>query len=511
MSRTATPTFILELPLRTGRMQVNALDKRFDALHFPYNVTLQEMLRRLTSMRADARYAAARRMPKATLEARKARAAAFTALRREFAFTEYAAHDVASEHVRASGWIGELVDSHTVQTLASRAFDACHQYALGVRGRPRFKRRGQIASIEGKGATSPLNWADDHVVWGGKRRDRRMVLRPLFDAKDKQCVQAHALNHRVKYVRLIRRTIGGRTRYFAQLACEGRALQRYAAKDADVCIDLGPSTAAIVSRDNAALVSFLPEISEDLAQKRRLQRALDRSRRATNPQCFNADGTFKRGQRLTEFSSRYKIMRALLSEQERQMAERRSRAHGRLSNIVMRDFGCRVSSERLSKRAWQKRWGRRMKATAPATFMSNIRFKAESAGGGLKEFNPATFRLSQFDHTTGDCLKKPLSLRQHVLRDGSGQEVQRDLYSAWLGLFVDHQADELDVLRAQSAWEAAYPLLRAASSVVKAASWTPRGLARVPERGRAVRTQQQPEYRPRVPASPAGKEANVTL
>jgi putative transposase len=115
--------------------------------------------------------------------------------------------------------------------------------------------------------------------------------------------------------------------------------QRFEVKQQEVGIDLGPSTAAIVSPDRAVLVSFLPEMKEDLAAKRVLQRALDRSRRASNPHCFNADGTWKRGQRQTVYTQHYQQLRTCLAEQERVMAERRDRAHGRLSNIVLRDFG----------------------------------------------------------------------------------------------------------------------------------------------------------------------------
>lgn len=199
---------------------------------------------------------------------------------------------MVAAHVRASGYLDGLLDSHTAQTLASRAFAACERHAYGLGGRPRFKRRGDIASVQGKGPTSPLQWKDDRLVWGGKRRDRQLVLRPLFDREDKAGVQADALGGRIKYVRLVRRIIQGQARFFVQLICEGQPLQRWQPKEGVVGIDLGPSTAAIVGSDKAALVSFLPEIEDDLQARRRLQRAMDRSRRATNPQCFQADGSW---------------------------------------------------------------------------------------------------------------------------------------------------------------------------------------------------------------------------
>ena len=509
MQKQSTPTFVHEMPLNANLAQLHAVIKRFDVAHFPYNVVAQEMLGRLDAMRADPRFGVACKMPKKEAADRAPRNALFAALRTQYQFSEFAAHEVVSKHIRASGYLDGLIDSHTAQTLASRAFDACHKYSTGVRGRPRFKRRGEIASIEGKGPTSPLQWKDDHVAWGGKRRDRRMILRPIFDKSDKQGVEAHALSSKIKYVRLLRRKLKGEWKLFVQLVCEGDPKQRFEVKQQEVGIDLGPSTAAVVSPECAALVSFLPEIGEDLAAKRVLQRKLDRSRRATNPHCFNADGTWKRGQRQTVYTPHYRQLRACLAEQERVMAERRDRAHGRLSNIVLRDFGNIIKTEKLSKVAWQKMWGRRTKATAPAMFMNKVNRKAENAGGSLTEFNAGRHKLSQFDHSAGDFKKKPLSLRIHVMRDGSGQVVQRDLYSAWLALFV--QADKLDASQAQNAWAVAYPLLeRAASSLVKAASWEPMAPTRPLEGVRAVRTLEQSESLVRVPAY-AGNEPLVTL
>jgi putative transposase len=48
------------------------------------------------------------------------------------------------------------------------------------------------------------------------------------------------------------------------------------------------------------------------------------------------------------------------------------------------------------------------------------------------EINTWQTRLSQFDHTTGEYIKKPLSQRMHVIGDGATAPVQRDLYSAFL-------------------------------------------------------------------------------
>ncbi|MRR34885.1 transposase, partial [bacterium] len=49
-----------------------------------------------------------------------------------------------------------------------------------------------------------------------------------------------------------------------------------------VGLDVGPSTVAVVGKEVADLVSFCPTIDHPWREVRRIQRALDRSRRATN-------------------------------------------------------------------------------------------------------------------------------------------------------------------------------------------------------------------------------------
>ncbi|KXW58664.1 hypothetical protein FEMY_08420 [Ferrovum myxofaciens] len=64
--------------------------------------------------------------------------------------------------------------------------------------------------------------------------------------------------------------------------------------------------------------------------------------------------------------------------------------------------------------------------------------------------------MSQYDHTTEVCTKKPLSQRWHVLGDGSGV-VQRDVYSAFLARCVisnTHHPSHIETM-----WAAQKPVL----------------------------------------------------
>jgi putative transposase len=55
---------------------------------------------------------------------------------------------------------------------------------------------------------------------------------------------------------------------------------------------------------------------------------MDRSRRATNKDCYNADGTFKCGAKITVRSRGYLKLNAQLAQIERVLEKRRARSQG---------------------------------------------------------------------------------------------------------------------------------------------------------------------------------------
>src|SRR6266571_4820453 len=59
--------------------------------------------------------------------------------------------------------------------------------------------------------------------------------------------------------------------------------------------DLGPSTIAVVGREGVASLSlFCEELARDEQELRRLQRRMDRQRRAANPDNYDEQGRIKK-------------------------------------------------------------------------------------------------------------------------------------------------------------------------------------------------------------------------
>ncbi len=136
-----------------------------------------------------------------------------------------------------------------------------------------------------------------------------------------------------------------------------------------VGLDIGPSTIAVVGDNCASLVRFCESVIQPWKETRRLQRAMDRSKRATSPQCFNANGTWKKGQKFTP-SKRYTALRIDYAEVERKLAAERKRAHGELANQIL-GLGNIIQSETLSYLAFQKNYGKSVKVRAPACLSNN--------------------------------------------------------------------------------------------------------------------------------------------
>jgi len=476
--RSKTPSFVAEFPLQTTPADDAALSIRLDGARNIYNASLGESLRRLDLMRESLDWQRARAMPptigtnaKGKPMPNKERTDLFKATQIRFGFSSASIQKFA-ETCRDACWIGEHLGSHDTQTTSLRAFKAVQQYAFGKRGRPRFKGFRRLHSVEGK-ADAVIRYRAEPVPavhWSG------LALPLMLDPKDKRGWQAEALSARTKYVRVLRREINGRDRWFCQLVQEGEAPRTHRTVEGVVGLDIGPSTIAAVSAEDATLEGFCPSVIEPWKASRRVLRAMDRSRRATNPDNFDTKGRVCKGAKKWRRSNRYRILAAKRRERDRRLAAERKRSHGELANRLLGQ-GSIIKTEKLSYTSFQKNFGRSVKVRAPGMFVSTLRRKAEGAGGGMIEIKTRHTRLSQFDHTTGEYIKKPLSLRVHVFGDDETAPVQRDLYSAFLASCCD--TDTLDICRVQSIWPAAEPLLRRAmSSALQPASG--KGFARPP-------------------------------
>ncbi len=473
MKKSKVPTFLLELPLFVEAGQASCLCARFEAARCLYNALLGEGLTRMQRMRDDPAWQEARAIPRTQ---RKERSATFARLRQAYGFSEYALHDFAKQ--ANCTWIADHLDAVTAQTLATRAYRAVNRVCLGQARRVRFKSKGRgLSSLEGKRNDTGLRFVlqepaegnNGWLVWG------KLRMAAIIDWYDP--VVKYGLSHRIKYVRLVRRQASSPRakgadsqgyRYCVQLALEGKPYQKPKNKAGTevIGLDLGPSTLAIVPREGEAhLVVLCEELTPDIRKKRRLERKLDRQRRANNPQNYDEQGRIKKHskQRLRWKDSRgYLTTRRRLAQRERKLAAHRKSLHGRLVHEITR-VGNTIHIEKVSYKAWQKQYGKSVGMRAPGMLIDHLKRTVAKTGGTLHEVPTHRAKLSQYCHGCQRYEKKPLSERWHHCSCGIGP-VQRDLYSAFLAVSLD-PPDTIPSI-AHEQWEGAEMRLRAAVEVL---------------------------------------------
>jgi hypothetical protein len=379
-----TPTFLLELPLQVEAGQAKRIRGHLEAGRAFYNAVLSEGQRRLRHMRADPSWQAARAIPRTHKQERQA---AFAALREQYGFSEYALHAYAKQ-VRVS-WIAEHLDAVLAQTLATRAYQALNRVCVGEARRVRFKSHGRgLSSIENKRNDTGLRFVlyqpeegkQGYLIW---KEDQ---LAAIIDWNDP--VVKYGLDHRVKYARLIQRKGSSPRaqgadaqgfRYYVQLALEGVPYHKpkHAVGTDILGADVGPSTIALVPQQGeASLEVFAEELAPDEKKVRRLQRQMDRQRRAANPENYDEKGRIRSagGKKKPHWKSSktYEKMRRRKATTERKLAAHRQSLHGHKVHEIVA-VGNTVILEKISYKGWQKQYGRSVGLRAPGMFIKMLR------------------------------------------------------------------------------------------------------------------------------------------
>jgi hypothetical protein len=386
---------------------------------------------------------------------KKERVEAFAKAGEQARFSDYDLQAYANRAAKDSKWIADKIDSNTQQKLATRAFKAVERVLFGKASDVRFKVESRFRSVEGKTNKQGIKWQNNHVVWTG------LKLPAIIDPDNE--VVKHGLSSHVKYCRILRRYLNGKRRWFVQLVLEGVPYQteKNYVSDGLVGLDLNISNIAFVGNKKAGLLPFAEGVPTFEREISAIQRKMQRSQRASNPDNYEPNfkgkvgrktvvkqGKAKKGKRQWKKSANYRKLANKKRELERRKtayAKSRNRA---VVNEILR-HGKHIRTENVSVKGWQKRYGKAIAAKSPGFVQSQLKRKAESAGGSFTKFSTHKTALSQ-THLTGERVKKSLSQRVHY--DKTGVVMHRDLFSAYLSRFVNDE-DNLLLHLALSEWE----------------------------------------------------------
>lgn len=452
MNRSATKSYVVSYELKFNEANPMSVLSKLDKIAVDiYNTVLREGLKRLHKVQHDRIYQTYREEYVKLLQKKELTPAdkkikselskQMNEICKEYGFTEYSLHTyvvISKRHFDDTLGIGEC------QKLASIAFKALQNLRFGKAEKVNFKKRDELISITNKANTAGVRFDRNTMCIRYRKHSFPIIIKP-----DDQYAQLAFLD-RVKYVQLMPKKIRGKIRWFANITFEGIPPQKenhiFGDENTVQGIDIGVSTVAVVNEHEAHLYELAEGCTLDMRKKRIIQRKMERSRRTTNPDNYNADGTVKKGRHTWKQSNAYKKLKARLAEISRKIAIKRKQEHEMLANKILAS-GTDIRVENMSFKGLQKRsknitrksngrinskkrFGKTIQSRAPTMLLSILDRKLGYIDSSIKKVNTAKVKASQYNPLTKTYQRKELKDRMIQLKDGI--IVQRDMLSAYI-------------------------------------------------------------------------------
>lgn len=442
-----TPSAIMEFRLLESKNDYKELLKLQDLGRILYNACLGESLRRLNLVKNHKLYKETIAIPKDTKENKTKRKENFKFLNEKYGFKNSSVQSFAVKCKNESKFLNQL-GVHVIQKIATTAFRAVQKVAFGKAKKVKFKKKGEFISLEGKNNETFLRYSNAFALIGD------MTIKCKIRKNDPYF--KHFLKHRIKFCRLVSRKFNNKYKFFLQVVFEGNPYEKVKLGDKHSSLDIGPSTIAKVNSENATLKRFCEDIVFNDIEIKKLQKKASRKLRLANPQNYTVGGAVKKGAKKWIRTNNYIKLQNKIADMKRRQAYRRKQLHGEEVNKIIRE-SYKVSTEKLSYKAFQKLYGKSVASFAPAQFEKRLNDRLKLLGGEFISIHTYTTKLSQ-TCICGNVKKKKLSERIHRCEE-CGLVMQRDLLSAYLGLFVTKNGKTLKIKEAYKNYKNYEPIL----------------------------------------------------
>ena len=447
-------TYTYTLKLKTNTKMKKELNKRLQKGAVVYSETLKELLSRERKLKRDPLYKKAYKLEKG-----KERNAILNELDKKYKLSKFEAIAIATKK-RKDLCLTAYIPSKVGDFLGDRAYLAFKKKHFVINNTSKVVRPKMIDSLVSSGKTG-IRLVNGKVYYGvtGKLKTHLLEI-PVIYKNDEY--EQEILRGKLVQNRILKKIQNGKEHFYLQMILRAEvAPRKYDTSDmfGNVGIDIGTSTVAISSYYETKLEELAPGIDKKEKEIARLQRKLDRQRRANNPQNYNEDGTIVRGKKPWTYSKKYYQTKNKLRKLKTKQAETRTLAHKTLANEIV-GLGDRFVVEQMSFAGLQKksketkinektnkfqskkRFGATIGHRAPATLISMIEQKCKSQGKTFIKADTKSVKASQFDHLTEEYTKHSLSTRVKFVGD---DKVQRDLYSAFLLAYVEDDKKTVNV------------------------------------------------------------------
>ena len=470
--RAQTPSFVVSVKLHLPKQIENHLEKSFRISNSVYNEGISFGLKRFEALKRNPYYQElleARRLAKAGIDKlKKAKKKtkglvqqvklydkALFELRKAYGLTEFELQKYLNKQRRKDDSPYQQLSTNEIQVIATQVYKTLEKVLFykikphKVRFRSKYDLNVSYRNKTNKQATRLTPSNKKGIAYRLYIHKKSTFVDIPVKAFNNYQQMSLLRSEKIKYVQIIRKTIRGKKVYFLQIVCQGTPPSKITKGDGVVGIDPGISTVAFASQKEVALVDLVPTtIVQREKLLKRLDQAIVRSRRVNNLECYNENGTIKKGARFKRPSNRQMRLRNRRHKVYRSLSEERTKLQGQLINrIVSQASSIKIEElhiKGLQKRSRdirinpktnrpfsKKRFGKAIFRAAPSAFKTALETRALQLGIDFEIISPKNVKPSQYNHITQTFEKKSLSARIYDLSNNY-KDVQRDLYSAFL-------------------------------------------------------------------------------
>ena len=365
--------FVVEFPLKTEKYQEDILNKRFEIGRQIYNSLVNVTQKRYKEMIKTKKYRELTSSLTGNKKTDKDIWKQINDIRKQYGMSEYSFHKdvkMMQKHFK------DNIDSLTARKIATALWKSYEKFLYGNGKKVYYKKYGTLDSLEGKSNGSGIRFKDDMIFWNGLEIPVIIDYNNYYEYQAMQC--------KICYNRIVRKFIRNKYKYYVQIVFKGNPPVKvdnetgeikHRIGDGDVGLDIGTRTIAIASQSDVKILELADRIQNIENQKRRILRKMDRSKRSTNPDNYNEDGTIKKqGNKkvIWNKSNHYIKYQNELRELYRKQAAIRKYQHECLANYII-SLGNKVYVEKMNFAGLQKR-AKKTEKNDKGKFMRKKRF-----------------------------------------------------------------------------------------------------------------------------------------
>ena len=503
--------YVVRLPLITTKAQDDVIEKRFGIIAHMHNQTVSFVKKQLRKLKRDKKYYELLGLILNSNKKIKNKAASYTEEKlnqlssKERKKYEKEVAALESEHTRLSKEMKSLISSYHLdrsgvcdfvkkqqkmfvkhissqqaQAEAENVLKGIESVLYGKGKDVHYKKRDDFRTISGKEPTNgvrfycreqPNYWKKKEPIPYKACIDWNGLIVPVRIDRNNPYL-CRAIKGTIVYCEILRLPFPDGYHYYVNLVMEGAApIKERIDKKTKVAtpvvhgkgcmgLDPGTSTVAAVTDDTLILRELAAGAVEYEKKIRALQESIDRSKRVSNPENFNEDGTVKKGKHQWNLSKNcrkkmqkvrvlyakrtafikqehHKLANELIEKCERIITEdmdyssfqRRSKTPAERQEKTSTVTKKNGKTKEVRKFKKKKRFGHSLNNHSPGAFMDILEKTGQKYGVDLVKLNPKILKASQYNHVTGKCEPVPLSVREKEI---GGKKVQRDAYSGFI-------------------------------------------------------------------------------